>query len=475
MDEKLPSLLDAEARGGDTAEGGFAFQQNMLIARVPSWLRREGFSQMVREAMGDAEGKFFVPSVGEVREFVEYKNHQVTPQEFWYEISHFRRLNKGAASTFVRFVLVCAGVSRGVLPVVEALRRVRDPTSFYKGSGEIGESSFAQFVKTVETAGHTKEEAEFLFSKVHIEDDAPAAEVLAREIFGVSLREHFPETNHLSSSDIDTIFARLRSLLGARKNKPISRTELETALWDHVPNEFRADRRPVRIVTATESVDYTGAQELIFDWKEFFGRDERSYPSPKKWHRMRAELKATRDWIIETGRPRRVSLGGSRRLSSSVCIGSVFSAVSGFSIEMDYRGHVWKTGEYGESSYSWESEWVGSGPAHEAVVAIGVLRNIRTDVDRFLEKDGHADAPRLVLYGGEPLTGPAMASAAARAAKDAIAREMSTINARTLHLFVAVPAPLALFLGHRLNAVGEVQCYEWVGSGLYVPTCRLPT
>ena len=74
-----------------------------------------------------------------------------------------------------------------------------------------------------------------------------------------------------------------------------------------------------------------------------------------------------------------------------------------------------------------------------------------------------------------PSSSASTARRAAAAAKEAITRELSATGARVLHLFLAVPAPFALFLGHRLNAVGEVQCYEWVGEGSYVPTCRFST
>lgn len=470
-----PSLLDPEARGGDTAEGGFAFQEAMLVARVPAWLAREGFSEMVREALGDAEAKLFVPRVGDAREFVEYKDHQVAPAEFWKEIGRFQELDGGAPGAYQRFVLACPGVSRDVQPVAEALRRVRDPESFYEGADEIRDASFEDFVGAVKRAGHSREEAKFLFSKVYLETDAPEAEGLAREVFGSSLKKHFPDTSRLSGEDVDRAFERLRLLVKARKNQLLSRGELEAALWEEVPDGIRADRRPVRIVTATDGVDPCSAQELVFDWQEFFGGGERTYPPPEAWERMRKELEATKDWIVRAGRPRRVSLGGSRRLSGSLCIGSVFSAVSGFALEMDYRGEVWKTDEYGGPGYPWEVDTVRAGQAGEIAVAVGILKDIRGEVVHFLEKQGREAELRLVLTGPTAIAGAAAANAAAGAAKEAISRELSGSGARVLHLFVAVPAPFALCLGHRLNAVGEVQCYEWVGAGSYVPTCRLST
>lgn len=470
-----PSLLDPEARGGDTAEGGFAFQENMLVARVPAWLSREGFSEMVREALGDAEAKFFVPGWGEIREFVEYKDHQVAPAEFWMEIGHFQKLDEGAPDAYQRFVLACPGVSRDVQPVAEALRRVRDPESFYEGADQIRNASFEDFVGAVERAGRRREVAEFLFSKVYLETDAPDAEGLAREVFGGALRKYFPESSRLAGDDVDRAFERLRSLVKARKNQPVARAELEAALWEGVADVIRADRRPVRIVTATDAVDPRSATELVFDWEEFFAGGERTYPPPEAWERMRQELQATRDWIVASGRPRRISLGGSRRLSGSLCIGAAFPAVSGFALEMDYRGEVWRTDEYGGPTYPWEVERVGAGQGGDIAVAVGILKDIRGDVVQFLEKQRREVELRLVLSGPEAIAGTAAANAAAGAAKEAVSREFSSSGARVLHLFVAVPAPFALCLGHRLNAVGEVQCYEWVGAGRYVPTCRFAT
>ena len=163
----------------------------------------------------------------------------------------------------------------------------------------------------------------------------------------------------------------------SRKNQPISRAELEDVLWSRVREEIRADRRPVRVVTAKEPVDRRGASELVFEWEEFFGGEERRFPPPEAWARMREELQAAKEWVVAAGRPRRISLGGSRRLSGSLCIGSVFSAVSGFALEMDYRGQVWRTDEYGGPVYPWEVERVGEGQGREIAVAIGILKDIR--------------------------------------------------------------------------------------------------
>lgn len=40
MSEPAPkplSLLNAEASGGDTAEGGFTFQEGVILSKLPGW------------------------------------------------------------------------------------------------------------------------------------------------------------------------------------------------------------------------------------------------------------------------------------------------------------------------------------------------------------------------------------------------------------------------------------------------------
>ena len=55
------SLLSPQARGGDIAEGGFQYQFNSTIGQIPNWLAQDGFTEMIRESLGDVEAKFFVP------------------------------------------------------------------------------------------------------------------------------------------------------------------------------------------------------------------------------------------------------------------------------------------------------------------------------------------------------------------------------------------------------------------------------
>src|SRR5690349_10327354 len=99
----VPSLLEPESRGGDTADSGLSFQEQVTLAYLPAWLAQDGFTAIIREAIGDTEAKFFVPGHGFAIDLLEVKNHALPPAEFWREIERFQKLDGGAPGTFRRF------------------------------------------------------------------------------------------------------------------------------------------------------------------------------------------------------------------------------------------------------------------------------------------------------------------------------------------------------------------------------------
>lgn len=54
-------------------------------------------------------------------------------------------------------------------------------------------------------------------------------------------------------------------------------------------------------------------------------------------------------------------------------------------------------------------------------------------------------------------------------------RFIGQVQPKTIHLFLAVPVGLAVFLGHQWNIIDtKIQCYEWVGGEqIYAPACQL--
>jgi hypothetical protein len=473
-----PSLLERQSRGGDIAEGGINFQADVVLSMIPKWLRIEGFTSMVREGMLDAEAKFFVPGRGFKREGVEVKNHLISKSEFWNEIEQFKRIERGTGGDYQWFTLASAGLHGDLHPLVNNLRSIRDPYDFYENS-RVFENSFNDYSARVRAMGKTDEDADFLFRKVLILKDLSLTRDSGKALFKQSLEENFPHHLDLSSRILEDIYTKLATFVRDRINQTISRNEIETVLRSTVPAEIPLPNFPIHLHTAINEIE-TDADKtaLRFEWADFFAGENRDYPPPEVWNeRLVGELLETKRWILERRSTKRIFLTGNRRLSASLAIGSIFSAVAGFALEMQYREGFYATDAHAVAAvtpeYELQSELAGDAKSERLIVSIGIIRDVVPEVDEHLQKQGLYDLPRLHIKGDAPIVSPEQANLIAGKIKGLISESVVQREAKQIDLFIAAPAFLALFLGHRLNATAPVQCYERVAAGQYEPTCLL--
>jgi hypothetical protein len=476
--EKRPSLLERQSRGGDINEGGISFQLEVVLSMIPRLMSVEGFEGIIREGMADTEAKFFVPARGYKKEFIEVKDHPVTPIEFWNEIERFQQMDAGSPGEYEWFTVKSAGLSQDLHPLANGLRRLRDPYDFYEGS-VIMDNSYSEYARIVTRLGKPKEVGDFLYRKVLIYKDLSTVRDHGFGVFQQSLQNYLPPYREMSGSVLHTVHGDVSSLVQSKRNQPITRKELEAALRKGVPEPLLPPHQPVRIHTAiNRRATDSDRTALRFEWERFFAHESRKYPPADVWNEeLLGELRATKDWILANRGTRRIALSGNRRLSATLAIGSVFSAVAGFSIEMQYREHIYATDTHaGPDTPAYplitrapEEPFVGD----HLVVSIGILRDIVPEVDSYLASCGMADMPHLHLGGDAAIESAEQANLIVRQIKDLISDTLVKTGSRQIDLFIAAPAFLALFLGHRLNATAQVRCYEWTNTSGYVPTCTL--
>ena len=468
----VPSLLDDESVGGDHAESGFEFQQSVLMTLLPQWLGREGFTALIRESYGDLEAQFYVPGQGLIKEFVEVKNHHLAPKEFWSEIQRFQTMAAAGANSYRRFTLVSTGISEDLKPLRNGLRRVRDPYLFYNEDATLQAKSYDDYKQIVLKMGRTEEDAQFLFRNVFIESDYALAAIPGAGLFCEHLCRCCPEYSDVPNSALRSTHDTLTTFLKSRKNTPVTRLELERLLRNSLPAAHMPPIKPIMLYTVSAS-DQAFQASLRFEWTDFFGGNNRSYPPSTEWNEHIVNpLLSTRDWISANRLSRHVRLEGSRRLSASLALGSVFSAVAGYTIEMNYRGETWASDLYPDATtpeyYLNAESRDGNEPA--LVVSISIVRSIAQEVDQCLPSLGIDGCHRLHLQGGV-VTSPQHGHAAVQTIKREIISALSRFKPKKLHLFYAGPSHIAIFLGHRLNALAPIQCYEWKELGVYSPTC----
>jgi hypothetical protein len=163
---------------------------------------------------------------------------------------------------------------------------------------------------------------------------------------------------------------------------------------------------------------------------------------------------------------RQLALHSERRLSTSLAIGAVFSAVSGFAIDLHYRAEVWSTDAHADASTPEYALAVvqEAGKGDQLLVAVGIIRDVRAEVKGSLAALGLEGVPLLVLHGAGAISSARQGNVVVGRIKDEIRGQVEATGAKRVHLFFAGPAHLALFLGHRLNAVAPIQCYEWTSN-----------
>lgn len=125
------------------------------------------------------------------------------------------------------------------------------------------------------------------------------------------------------------------------------------------------------------------------------------------------------------------------------------------------------------ADYQIQAQRLGNEKGERLVVSIGIIRDVVPEVDEYLQKQGLYNLPRLHIKGDAPIVSPDQANLVTGKIKCLISENVVQSGAKQIDLFIASPAFLALFLGHRLNATAPVQCYERVTAGWYEPTCLL--
>lgn len=216
--------------------------------------------------------------------------------------------------------------------------------------------------------------------------------------------------------------------------------------------------------------------DRVFEWQEWYDYSTGRFPEPAQASILLTSLEDYEHTICRVWRPKTVRLEGGCSLSAAVALGHVWRATKGYVLEGEQRGELWSTS--GEASTEillrLNHERQGSVETPDAVLGLGVGRSVQTSVETALEQQG-LGWPTVCIFetAAEELT-----AAQARKVAQEIVRQMRDLSTRhaRVHLFFSGPMMLALFIGHRLNALGNIVLYEWsAAQGQYQPTFCLET
>lgn len=242
---------------------------------------------------------------------------------------------------------------------------------------------------------------------------------------------------------------------------------------------------PLRLVINTRKKPaFEPGVALSLDWTHRF--DGRLANPPDAWEKhFLPALEMIAQTCEQYASGRRVIAEGLCALPAAVALGSVFLAprrlpLAWRQISPKRPPDIWSLDAKHESSGFTAQTVNGNVSADDLALLVSVASNV--------EPAFGASRPQLPPFRGMVNVGkpgnyphdietPGQAADVVRVIIEALREARNTLQPRgTLHLFLAVPAGLAMMVGQSLNTFGTVQTYEHVGTdavGLYQPAALL--
>ena len=172
-------------------------------------------------------------------------------------------------------------------------------------------------------------------------------------------------------------------------------------------------------------------------------------------------------------------IGGTLHLSVAVALGRVFAAPTRFHFEMEQNGEIWSTAcprrDNVFFSVRGEDGDVSSGDLFVGVSA--TRHNIRQAVRAYVRRTERQPREYVWFQSLSGLADDALPAngdccTAAKQVADVIAAKVPSLGTQRIHLFISAPQSLAAMIGRNMNALPEIQTYEFQG-GHYYPSLAL--
>ena len=245
---------------------------------------------------------------------------------------------------------------------------------------------------------------------------------------------------------------------------------------------------PLRLIINTrESTGHPPGVALNIDWSHRFAGQQRRLASAEDWQ-MRL-LPALADVVSSIQRNihgRKIIASGLTSLPAATALGFNFMATKGIDIAWEQflagaSKQIWSLGAERTGTGYLVTDTLGQTDADDLAVMVSVNADVESAVAASREFIGpfrayvHVRSPEYPGFlnsAGDALDVAQRTINAARAA-----RQQYQIRGR-VHLFMAVPAGLAMLIGQLLNTLGPVQTYEHMpvdSIGRYEPAAELGT
>ena len=226
---------------------------------------------------------------------------------------------------------------------------------------------------------------------------------------------------------------------------------------------------------------------LIIDWSHRFGGDYKREASVEDWQRkLLPALTDVKQAVEQTFPHRQLLVSGFASLPAATALGCELMATSGIDTTWEQRmpdGDIqcWSLQCRREDAGFSTDVVDGALESGDLAVLVSVNNDVRQAVASSLDRMGpfraYVHLNRVDSSQGALLESPGQAVDLARKTIESVrrARNEYAIDGQ-VHLFMAVPAGLAMLIGQLLNTLGPVQTYEHIPLdpiGIYAPAALL--
>jgi len=256
---------------------------------------------------------------------------------------------------------------------------------------------------------------------------------------------------------------------------------VERLVPDHVPFPGTAD--PTLWFYAWEEAPNTGKPTFLLDWTKYYDRETRQIPDQATWNDvLLPELRHLKAQLKQSSSSGCLNVKARAPLTAMLALGYVFPEVGGYHFQIEQltgnQVFQWRS-DTSPSNLKFKVEEKGQA-GKDLLIVFSIIDSAKADaIELIRDSRGMFSS---VVYA-EPNTAPskqAIQSAAdavslAEDAREIIQRSVKKYRAKTTHLILYAPQVFCLFLGQKLNALGEVVAYERTPEGKYQVSIRLQT
>lgn len=253
---------------------------------------------------------------------------------------------------------------------------------------------------------------------------------------------------------------------------------------EEIAKQLATDSNLRLVINTRKTPAFEPGTHFLLDWTHRF--HERLAHSPQDWVNHLIPALETVAQMCERHAPgRRVFAEGQCALPAAVALGSSFLSTRRLPL-------AWRQVSTGRPLQTWSIDEAPEPSGFSAQIRSGSVGAsdiaLLVSVTLNAEPAFAASRPRLPAFRGivtvtkpgrfpHDLATPGQAADVARIIAEALQEARTTLQPRgALHLFLAVPAGLAVMIGQRLNTFGPTQTYEHLPQdaiGIYEPAALL--